>query len=477
MILIYIAAIIIGLYVVYAFISGVIVFKIHKHKKSSYQNEHTSQRFYGDKPSQDRVVLVEERHESAIARINLIENAQKTLDISYYSIHPGTTSEIFLASVVDAADRGVKIRIHLDGIFHSLKKKKKEILYSFTYHPNIQLKFYEPFDILRPWKWNNRLHDKLIIVDDRMAMIGGRNIGDKYFAPPGCNGAKNDRDVVIINKAPNEIGGSVLSQIKKYYDYVWNHPFSNIPISTLTNKQQTLAEKVLDKYREHFKQLPLSQPNMVQLDLNWEERSLPTNKVTFIHNPIERLNKEPWIWYEISDLMKKAKDSIFIQSPYIIPTSNMLRYLNKKNTNAHEIEALTNSLAASPNIMAYSGYNRYRKKIVNSGIDVYEFQGPSESHHTKTFIFDHRICLVGSFNLDPRSAYLNTEVMVVIDSEAFARQLKDKIDPVINEGSLLVNNDGSYRRHPSVKEKRVSTLKVTVARLSSGLTRFIENLL
>jgi putative cardiolipin synthase len=461
----------------YAILSGFILFKFYKHKRSHYLKKHSPQRFWGKESSQDRVALVEERYESGIARINLIESAQETLDISYYMISPGVVSNIFLASIVNAADRGVQVRILLDGLFHHMRGKRKNIIYAFSEHPNIQLKFYEPFDALRPWTWNNRLHDKIIIVDHELAMIGGRNIGDKYFAPAGYNGATNDRDVVIVNTDVDNFEASVISQIKEYYEYVWNHKFTTYPLTQLTKQHQLLGQKKLSDIRQLFKTLLHSQPKMFQHEMNWTERSLPANKVTFIHNPIERLNKEPWVWYEISNLMKEAKESILIQSPYIIPTGNMLQHLDTENLSACEVMALTNSLAASPNLMAYSGYKRYRKKIVNSGINVYEFQGPSESYHTKSFIFDNRISLVGSFNLDSRSTYLSTEIMVVIDSKEFASQMKNKIDHVINDNSLRVKNNGSYIEHPRIEEKMVSPVKSTITRVLSGLTRFNEHLL
>ncbi|WP_227935420.1 phospholipase D-like domain-containing protein [Alkalihalobacillus deserti] len=468
---------IVCIYFLYVLLSGFILFKFYKHKRSHYKDKHAPQRFFGEESCQDRVALVEERYESGLARINLIENAHETLDISYYMISPGLASNIFLASIVNAADKGVQIRILLDGLFHHMKGKRKDILYSLSDHPNIQLKFYEPFDPLRPWTWNNRLHDKIIIVDHELTMIGGRNIGDKYFAPAGYDGATNDRDVVIVNTDVDNFETSVISQIKEYYEYVWNHEFTKHPVTQLTKKQQLIAQKKLSDIRQLFKTLLHSHLEMFQREINWIERSQPTNKVTFIHNPIERLKKEPWVWYEISNLMKEAKKSILIQSPYIIPTNNMLQTLDKENLSAGKVVALTNSLAASPNLLAYSGYRRYRKKIVDLGINVYEFQGPSESYHTKSFIFDNRISLVGSFNLDSRSTYLSTEIMVVIDSKEFASQMKNKIDDVINHNSLRVRNNGSYIAHPRIEEKMVSPVKATITRVLSGLTRFNEHLL
>src|SRR5690606_3087507 len=112
---------------------------------------HAVERFLGREVCQDRVALVEDRYESGLARISLIENAKETLDVSYYTVHDGVSTNIFLGSILDAADRGVQVRFILDGLFHNLRGNLKDIIYAFSVHPNIELKFYEPFDLLRPW--------------------------------------------------------------------------------------------------------------------------------------------------------------------------------------------------------------------------------------------------------------------------------------------------------------------------------------
>lgn len=173
--------------------------------------------------------------------------------------------------------------------------------------------------------------------------------------------------------------------------------------------------------------------------------------------------------------MKEAEESIFIQSPYVIPTKKMLKPLRGEELMADRIDILTNSLAASPNVLASSGYRKYRKKIIDSGVDLYEFQGPG-SIHAKSFIFDDRLSLVGSFNVDPRSAYLSTETMVVIDSEEFTAHLKGAIDNQI-DNSLLVGDDYSYEYSPEVEAKPVSPLKLWIVRVLSVIVYLFDYML
>ncbi|NMB07247.1 MAG: hypothetical protein GX981_02520 [Tissierellia bacterium] len=148
-ILIYIKYII-RFYLIYAAIFGVIIFGIYKPKSSEYLVNHPVDRFYGEDISQDKVALIEDRYYSGLVRVDLIERAEETLDISYYTIHDGISTDIFLGSILEAADRGVKVRFILDGIFHHLEGNLKDVIYAFSNHPNIELKFYEPFNILKP---------------------------------------------------------------------------------------------------------------------------------------------------------------------------------------------------------------------------------------------------------------------------------------------------------------------------------------
>ncbi|MCG4586292.1 phospholipase D-like domain-containing protein, partial [Anaerosalibacter bizertensis] len=216
-------------------------------------------------------------------------------------------------------------------------------------------------------------------------------------------------------------------------------------------------------------------PEMFNQSIDWLAISLPTNKVTLIHNPIERFNKEPWCWYEITNLAERAKEFIFIQSPYIIPTKDMLKHIGTIDVPRENIDILTNSLASTPNAMAYSGHIRHRKKMVDFGANVYEFQGPG-SIHAKSYIFDDRISLVGSFNMDSRSTYLSTETMVVIDSKEFANHLKKVIEDNSNN-SLKVLENYSYEYNSAVEEGEVLLSKVIKIRILSIITYLFDYML
>ncbi|HZJ82568.1 MAG TPA: phospholipase D family protein [Clostridia bacterium] len=467
---------IIIVYLLYALMVGGIVFAFHSGSDSGYFNDNTVERFWSDEVGQDRVVLIEGRAYSGDARINLIENAKETLDIAYFTIDEGVSSDIFWGKILESANRGVKIRVLVDGFFHNFKGASKDIRYTLINHPNIQLKLYEPFCLIKPWTWNNRLHDKYIIVDRELAMIGGRNIGDRYFIQDNANGdIVHDRDVLIINRDLEGYENSVVYEMKDYFDMVWNHEYTK-GYSEKLKEDQIKKGKLKGKYLIQFiADIEKSNPEVFNKSIDWHSKSMPTNKITLIHNPMGRLNKEPWVWGEIVRLMERAESSIFIQSPYVVPTKKMLNYISTDDISSKETTILTNSRETSPNYPGIAGYMKYRRNIVDSADYVYEYQGIG-SIHAKSYIIDDRISLVGSFNLDSRSAFLNTETMVVIDSKEFSQELMGEIDQLTGQ-SLLVGKDYSYKDNPLVEEVKPHIIKGLIIKVLSLVTYFFDYLI
>ncbi|WP_442598710.1 phospholipase D-like domain-containing protein [Neobacillus sp. D3-1R] len=460
----------------YITIFGVVILK-DKHPKisNSFKEQHQVQRFYGNEPSQDRVILLEEKTFAGLARVNLMENAQESIDLAYYAIHKGYITDLILGMILDAADRGVKVRILLDGIFHGLRFSLKDTQYALINHPNVEIKYYEPFHPHLPWTWHNRLHDKLFIIDHKYAVIGGRNIGNRYFVEEGEKNPTNDRDVLILNTEPESKEGSVLNQMEGYFNEVWNHPYTKHPLERLSERQQKKAKEANQQLKEKLENLRKSDKTLFNNYYDWLKMSLPTKKVTFIHNPIQRFNKEPWAWYDLTNLMKNAKRSLVIQSPYVIPTKPMLPYMDKLQVAPENTTVLTNSLASTANVIAYSGHIKHINGMVNKGVNVLEYQGP-DSIHAKTFIFDDRLSAIGAFNMDARSAFLNTESMVVIDSEEFTEALKKEMDHYFNK-SLKVAKNKEYVEDPHLKPGKVSWFRSFSVKGLSYITGLFQHLL
>lgn len=463
-------------YIIYAFLFGIVIFGLYRPSLSKTFKKNSASRFWSEKPGQDRVVLVEERYDSGLARVNLIENTEKSLDITYYTIQDGVSTDIFLGTILEAADRGVQVRFLMDGRFTNMKGNLKDVIYSFENHPNIEFKFYEPFKLLKPWTFNNRLHDKFIVSDSEKVIIGGRNIGDRYFNPDkNARDIVNDRDVLILNTDLDNPSTSVLAETEEYFELIWNSEFTEDSISDLSDKQLEKGREKYEYLMANLDEKKATMPEVFGQSIDWLEESLATNKITLVHNPIERFKKEPWTWYELLNLAEAAEESIFIQSPYVIPTRSMRSYLDLDNIKAKESYILTNSLGSSPNLLGISGYKKYRKDIVDSGTTVYEYQGPG-SIHGKSYIYDDRIAAIGSFNLDERSTHLSTETMMVIDSVEFVERLKDEIEKQVSS-SLEVASDYSYIDNPLVEEIQVPFLKSLMVKILTLVNYFFDFML
>jgi cardiolipin synthase C len=463
-------------YLIYIIIFGIVIFKDnHPQVSSTFRKQHKVKRFYGNEESQDRVILLEEKMFSGLARVNLMENAQVSIEVAYYAIKKGYITDLLFGMILDAANRGVKVRILLDGIFHGFRFSLKDVQYALINHPNIEIKFYEPLNLLLPWTWNNRLHDKLLIIDNKYAVIGGRNIGDRYFIQEGQKSATNDRDVLIINTDPMTKEGSVLNQMESYFNQVWDHLITKVPSVKLSSRQQKKAKEANKQLKQKLENLRKTDKKIFNNFYDWVNMSLPTKKITFIHNPIQRFNKEPWVWYDLTNLMKNSKTSLVIQSPYVIPTKPMLPYLKSLQVPPEKTTILTNSLASSANVAAYSGHIKHINGMVKKGMNIWEYQG-EDSIHAKTFIFDDRLSAIGAFNMDSRSTFLNTESMVVIDSVEFTENLEKEMNHYFKK-SLKVAKDESYIEDPNLKPRKVGWVKSLSIKGLSYITGLFQHLL
>lgn len=461
------------LYIIYVFIFAVLIFAVHKPKENLdfFTNNYDNL----EEVNKDRVALVESGEDAALVRLNLIENAQESLDISYYTFTDGKSTEIILGSILEAADRGIEVRILLDGIFHNFKRDLKDTIYGFELHPNIELKFYQPLKLLSPLSWNNRLHDKIIIVDEKLVLIGGRNIGDRYFREDMMkDDFVKDRDVLIYKDEFLDDSSSVITDMENYYAKIWNHEYSKPSIKKIKPKEEDKGKVFNDNLR--FKYMEFKEEYIEHLKYtDWYKNTIPTENIKFVYNPIGRTNQDPWCLRELLTLASQAKESIFIQSPYVIPSRNMKAKFSQYHIDYKKVTMLTNSLSASPNPLAVAGYSNSKEEIIDSGVEIYEYQGP-KSIHSKTYIIDEYISVIGSFNFDARSSYINTESMVIISSEKFAENLKEKIQTDL-DNSLKVGKDYLYVDNDNVEEGKVSTFKKITTKILSKIVRFLEYLL
>jgi putative cardiolipin synthase len=396
-----------------------------------------------------------------VARAVLAAAADKSLDVQYYIWHGDEVGLLLFEALWNAADRGVRVRLLLDD---NNTKGLDPTIATLDGHPNIEVRLYNPFlhrtarsvDYLSDFaRLNRRMHNKSFTADGQVAVIGGRNIGDEYFGA-GEGVVFADVDVIAI--------GPAVSEISRQFDRYWNSA-SAYPAAKLLGPpaddgaarlQARFAENRVApasvEYAESLKSTPLLRDLLAQqLVFEWSNAQLVAD------DPAKTLDTEARTDILLfPDLVRRIgvpKSSLDLISPYFVPGDEGTAVLASLARSGVKIRILTNSLAASDVSAVHAGYAKRRKDLLAAGVELFELKptagasnddrsglGSSSSAglHAKTFAVDQSRVFVGSFNFDPRSAKLNTEMGLVIESAKLARELAAEFDARIPGAAFQV---------------------------------------
>ncbi|GAA0366752.1 phospholipase D family protein [Alkalibacterium iburiense] len=435
-----IIGLVIGIYIVYVFITAGIIPVLG-----------TPPERIEDRPlefieTSERVTLLEYGLESNGARVNSIEEAEETIDVAFYYMDEGSSVDQFYAYILDAANRGVKVRYLLDGVSHGIRGQYRDVFHLFNQHPNIEFKLYEPIGnfVLEPWRINNRLHDKMLIIDNKYAIIGGRNIGDIYFQRNHSTEPYSfDRDILISNVEDQEDG--IISQMKAYHNELWESEFAENQGRIMFPWETRIADTIqveLEELHSNYQEEITKRPHASTIE-DWVNRSVEIERGLLSHNGLERGFKQPQVWSDLLTLAEEAEDELFIQTPWLVPDRRMRRDMEQADLSFKTGTLLTNGESTTANIIGQSGTENRKQEFIESPLDYYEFQPQNSALHMKTWVADRRISAVGAFNFDARSAYLSTESMVFIESEALAEQILTESEESYIAKSVLFEEDGA----------------------------------
>lgn len=384
------------------------------------------------------------------ARMLLADAATSSIDTQYYIWRADLTGYLLLDRLKQAADRGVKVRLLLDD--HGTSGLDPEIS-SLDAHPNVEVRLWNPFN-LRKFKLlsftvdffrlNRRMHNKSFTVDGRASVLGGRNVGDEYFST-GETPLFVDLDVLVA--------GELVPLISQDFDRYWNSP-SAYPanlIITKASKGTPITDKIgcyneteqMLEYREVLEQTEIvSQLSSGNLAMEWTNISLISD------DPAKgqgALPKEKLLTGLLAKAVGNIEERFDGVSAYFVPGKEGAKAFNSLQSRGVKVRLLTNSLEATDVLPVHAGYAKRRKKMLAGGVELYELRrqveggdlvssklGPfgssGASLHAKTFAVDGKRIFVGSFNFDPRSARLNTEMGLLIDSEYLAGSLHGAFD-------------------------------------------------
>lgn len=414
-------------------------------------------------PGLSGIYLLADSHEAFLARLSLAASAQKTLDVQYYIWRDDTTGHLLMQSLYQAAERGVRVRLLLDD---NNTGGMDELLASVNAHPNIEIRLFNPFmqRRFRPlgylsdfFRLNRRMHNKSFTADGLVTITGGRNVGDEYFGF-GSGVLFADLDMIAVGPAAKDVE----QDFDRYWASESSYPLQNIVKNIPSDPFDIKPAE--DKETQIFLQ-ELGQSTFVKqlregsLPLIWTEVNLISD------DPAKVLNKSKEtdsVLAHLAPLMQDTKEELLIISPYFVPAKEGAALFRRLSNEGKEISVLTNSLAATDVIPVHAGYAKYRKPLLLAGISLYELKpqatvvtrnhggiikSSGASLHAKTFIIDNKTVFIGSFNIDPRSAALNTEMGFVFDSEEIARYLADNMKQNQMEYSYKVSKTPKGKLH------------------------------
>lgn len=461
------------IYLLYVLITAVFIFtKEYEPTEASDAMIDTSQ-YYGEGIGPDRAAIIEDRQLALKTRFYLLEEAEESVKIANYSIYPGEVSDLFYGLILDTANRGVDVQLLFNGIAHNLHGPANQTYWALVNHPNISLRFYEPLNLLKPWTFNNRMHDKFWVIDETHALSGGRNIADKYYLEEYEGPYVYDRDILVYNTEP-ESKESVLAEFHAYFDSLWDHEFTKAETPSQASFFQNAGQKGEAALLAQLKESRSNEDYEPGSSIDWVSHTMPTRQISLITNPLERMKKSPVVLKTLNALMMEAESYVLAQSPYLVINEELQRILDVEQSEA-EFHVLTNSQYSTPNFPAMAGMLNYRDPLLNGSTQVYGYQGDG-SIHAKSYVVDGRLSMVGSFNLDPRSAFLSTENLVIVDSEPVTQALTKNIQEKITE-SRIYNKEAPVLTETIEAPKEVLTVKEVIISISQVLFHPFDELL
>ncbi|WP_253286206.1 phospholipase D family protein [Ruegeria sp. HKCCD6157] len=377
--------------------------------------------------------------------------AERTIDAQYYLLHNDPTGHLFAASLLQAADRGVRVRLLLDDMDTSSYDAMTAALDN---HKNIEIRLFNPFwrdqslliaGITDFKRINRRMHNKSMTADNVFTIVGGRNIGAEYFL---AREEMNYADLDVLAAGP------VVREVSRSFDSYWNSEFA-VPARAVVGEPEEFdlsdARGRLKELVEEAKQTQYgaalrksAQKNFADgaLSLDWLPAKLyadPPSKAAGLDS------SDPVLASQLLPYFENARSEVNIVSAYFVPRNNGVKWLTELEKRGVDVKVVTNSLASNDVAPVYAHYAKERRALLRGGVELYELRPDAyqvqrrginwaqsrSGLHSKAFAVDDRYLFVGSFNWDPRSVNINTEMGILIDSPALTAQTMGALDDVL----------------------------------------------
>lgn len=442
-----------------------------------------------------RITLVDNAHAALTTRLDLIDAADQSLDLQYFIWQNDPSGILVIRKLLAAADRGVRIRALLDDVqMEGLVPR----LIALNQHPNIEIRIFNPFSVrwrYRLWlfrlaefaidgnRLNHRMHNKLLVADNQMAILGGRNIGDDYF---GRSTVRNFVDLDIL------VDGPLVPELTQGFDLYWNSRWA-YPVNALLNLAvipddlDRLARRIDQRLADYPDLQALEQHTRFQRSIDLHAHGAPLRDSTIlVDDPsVKWFDNPDEVASQLRRIARRAEHEIIVVTPYLIPTARLFSLAQELGERGVKIKALTNSLQTNDVVIAHSAYANFRRPLLQRGIELYEIRGDaafnrndiaaSFSLHQKYILIDNRYVFIGSVNLDPRSLKLNTELGLLLDSPPVVQALKASFAKMIqpdnawqihlDENNRITWTSSAETRHNTPAKNLWQRLRYSVMKL------------
>lgn len=387
----------------------------------------------------DRTMILETNASAWEERLRLMDQAKERIILSTFDMRDGESTRDLLALILEKADQGVRVQILVDGFSGLVRMTGRSLFQAVGSHPNIEIRHYNPINLLEPWKTQGRMHDKYVIVDDIGYILGGRNSFDYFIGTYGTEHESLDREVLVYNSAHGTEEGnkSSLHEVESYFEGVWNldvtKPFAD---SEETTEKKSVRDD-REMLRERMKTLRKDNPELFEQP-DYEDRTFETEGICLVSNPTGIYGKEPMVFYQLTKLMEAAGKETAIHTPYLVCNTYMEKRLKEVNGAVPAMKIVFNSVENGDNFFASSDYLYRKKSLIAMDIPLYEYDG-GISTHGKSFTLGEDIAAIGSYNFDLRSTYLNTELILVIRSKDLTKELNGSLEAIEKECRKVID--------------------------------------
>jgi cardiolipin synthase C len=397
----------------------------------------------------DRVRILATDRQAAEARVEMVLAAREEILASAFIFGDDPFTLTSLGLLRDAARRGVRVQLIVDAQWNRIPRAVQAHLKA----EGIEIREYHPFRLDRPLWLVRRMHDKLTVVDGRVLLAGGRNIQSTYFGFGHQIRSSNYIDCDL------QVEGDAAAEARRYFLALWSSREVRPVRARATAAEIAEAARLLDRYKAWLDARIAEARN----DPSRPPAALvEAGPVRFLHDPVGPRDPTRKVGSELRDLLGRARESAVIESPYLVPSRAFRKALDEALRRGVHVRILTNSLGATDNFWPQAGYVGHKRDLVWQGVELWEYQGP-ECLHAKAAVIDGETVIVGSYNLDPRSENLNTELALVVRDRPLATEMRALMDGHLEKSARIDVRgypEGAAEPYPGVPRRKVWKLRL-----------------